>query len=228
MVIEGVVIRGNQLGKKMNFPTANIAPKNNNYLMSNVNHYSSVWYSKTTYDGKEYPSISSIIYSKQGNPLVETHIFNFNKDIYGEVIEVDLITKLREFKEGTKRIIYKKKELKTQIEKDILAGKIYHGLMKKCTDCALCYYKDYGYSNWTVEGTETDCHLNLNPKLPMEKSYWDDNDTEYSEAISFAEKCNMYIEGDPEHYDVDGETERMSSEEIQQLIREGKINKILK
>lgn len=214
--VRNIVIEGNKIGRTIDFRTANITCD----LLDQ--DFTGTWMSKTEFDGEIYPSISSIILSMGGKALIETHLFNFNKDIYGKEIEVELIYKAR----GEKKF-KNKEEVKNQIKSDILSAKIYHGIMKSCTNCALCYYQDHGYSNWTVEGTTTECHLDLNPGFPAESSYWD-NDDAYNKAISYAEECAMYIEGDQDHYDVDGETERMSNEELQKLIREGKINKILK
>ena len=45
---------------------------------------------------------------------------------------------------------------------------------------------DTGYSNYTVEGTEMSCLLNLNPEFPKDRWYEEDA------SIKFAEKCNSY------------------------------------
>lgn len=61
-----------------------------------------------------------------------------------------------------------------------------------CTDCKYCYTQDYGYSNWTVEGTDADCLHGLNPAFPVDKFY------DVEPALKFAETCPKFTE------DVDG------------------------
>lgn len=37
----------------------------------------------------------------------------------------------------------------------------------KCTECKFCIMHDTGYSNYTVEGTDVDCIINLNPAFRL-------------------------------------------------------------
>ena len=48
------------------------------------------------------------------NPIVETHILNFDKDIYGEIINIEFTKMLRKEQKFASL-----DELKTQIKKDI-------------------------------------------------------------------------------------------------------------
>ncbi len=90
----GIVVRGKGNGKKFGMPTANVA-----YPKGKVNISEGIYYSYVIYDGKRMPSLTSI--SK--NPTLdaeeityETYIYNFDKDIYGEEIFVELIEKYRD------------------------------------------------------------------------------------------------------------------------------------
>lgn len=76
--------------------------------------------------------------------------------------------------------------------------------MKKCTDCKFALLKDYGYSNYTVEGTEFNCLKNLNPSSGID--IW------YNEApeLLFAEQCNSFSEGDPFRLSVEDNLEPYS------------------
>ena len=71
--------------------------------------------------------------------------------------------------------------------------------MKKCTDCKYCLQEDFGYSNYTVEGCEVNCLLKKNPHFPADRFYKEEP------ALSFAEKCDNFIYGDPVCVDVDHE-----------------------
>ncbi len=79
--------------------------------------------------------------------------------------------------------------------------------------------QDNGYSNWTVEGTEVDCLLSKNPDFPSDRYYSKDK------SLDFANECGGYIEGDPVHFDVDGETtveDYKKDDEIYQLLLESR------
>lgn len=88
----GKVIKCKQLGRVLGFPTANIE------VLDNICLKNGVYISLTNVDGRIYPSISSI----GKNPTVgdkkrmfETHIFDFNKDIYDKEISVEIVEFIR-------------------------------------------------------------------------------------------------------------------------------------
>ena len=62
-------------------------------------------------------------------------------------------------------------------------------------------FEDYGYSNYTVEGTNISCILNLNPDFPQDNWYGE------SPSHKYAEKCHRYAynNGRKIHFDVDRE-----------------------
>lgn len=88
----------------------------------------------------------------------------------------------------------------------------------KCTDCKYCLALDYGYSNWTVEGTSIDCLLKLNPSFPVDRGYG------LEPSLDFAAKCPRYISGECISVDVDqeeGELENYSNDpEVKALLKE--------
>lgn len=69
----------------------------------------------------------------------------------------------------------------------------------KCNECKFCVLEDYGYSNYTVEGTDADCLLDMNPFYPADNWYGD------AEAHDFANVCPRFKEGNPIEIDVDHE-----------------------
>lgn len=105
--ITGKVIHGNHIGRTIGFPTANIEyPKSivkipYGVYCSKVNNK----YSVTNYGEK--PTIG------ENKPVVETHILNFNKDIYNTKIDIEFIKKIRNEKKFNSL-----DELKSQINKD--------------------------------------------------------------------------------------------------------------
>ncbi len=69
----------------------------------------------------------------------------------------------------------------------------------KCTECKYCVQQDYGYSNYTVEGTDCNCLLGKNPKFPMDRFYNEEPE------LNFAEMCKDFILGDSVEIDCDRE-----------------------
>lgn len=87
--ISGVVVKGRQLGRTINFPTANLHVIDN-YILPEEN---GVYLTKTKVKGKIYKSITNIGYNPtvsatKEKKFIETHILDFDEDIYDEQIEV--------------------------------------------------------------------------------------------------------------------------------------------
>jgi riboflavin kinase/FMN adenylyltransferase len=91
--IEGVVRRGQQLGRKLGFPTANVE------IIDYVVPKLGVYATRTRLpDGREVPGVANL----GNNPTtgevetrLETWLFDFDEDLYGQVIETQLIAFLR-------------------------------------------------------------------------------------------------------------------------------------
>lgn len=93
MTIRGEVIRGAQLGRKMGFPTANIDAQN----LTTIDN--GVYASAVEIAGQRYAAMSNIGLrpSVDGTTrLLETHLFGFEGDLYGQEIEVELLRKIRD------------------------------------------------------------------------------------------------------------------------------------
>lgn len=119
--IGGEVVVGNRLGRTIGFPTSNIMIDE-----SMVTPPNGVYITYCIYNGVKYPSITNVgikptIGSFKKN--METHIFNFDKELYGKQIKVEFIKKTRD--EVKFRNI---EELSAQIAKDCNEAKTYHGL----------------------------------------------------------------------------------------------------
>lgn len=89
--VTGEVIKGKQLGRVIGVPTVNQLPKANKLLPPD-----GVYASRTIIDGKSYSSMTNIgmrptVDSTQVRNL-ETHIFDFQKELYGKEIKVELLS----------------------------------------------------------------------------------------------------------------------------------------
>lgn len=120
--ISGEVVHGNRLGRTLGMPTVNLLPSKSKLLPPNGVYYSKVLLGKELYLG-----ITNIGYkptvSEENQLGVETYIYDFDEEIYGENITVSLIS----FKRPEMRFDGKD-ALKKQMLKDIAEGKIFHGV----------------------------------------------------------------------------------------------------
>lgn len=91
--IEGIVEHGDERGRKLGFPTANISMQS--YLMPKPGVYAV----KLHTDNDIFDGISNIGTRptfKGKKRLLETHIFEFNEDIYEQRVVVEILKFLRE------------------------------------------------------------------------------------------------------------------------------------
>jgi riboflavin kinase/FMN adenylyltransferase len=92
--IEGLVQKGQQLGRKLGFPTANVPL--GEYVAPRFGAYATRTRLK---DGRELGGVANIGVNPTTGivaPRLEVWLFDFDEDIYGEVIETDLIAFLRD------------------------------------------------------------------------------------------------------------------------------------
>lgn len=88
--------------------------------------------------------------------------------------------------------------------------------MKNCSQCSNCHLQDYGYSNYTVEGTSVHCMIKLHPEDGFDNFYGDAPEGQY------AETCEGFSEGNPIEIDVDGdERENLTAEQKLLLMMTG-------
>ena len=119
--IGGEVVVGNRLGRKIGFPTSNIMIDENMVTPPN-----GVYITYCIYNKEKYPSVTNVgvkptIGSFKKN--METHIFNFDRELYGKMIKVEFLKMTRdEVKFDSVE------ELSQQIVKDCQMAKAYHGL----------------------------------------------------------------------------------------------------
>ncbi len=93
-MLKGTVVKGQQLGRKLGFPTANIISTEPNKLIPGNGVYAvSVIQNDREYHGMMNIGIRPTI--NGSNLTVEVNIFNFDSDIYGETIEVRFVKWVR-------------------------------------------------------------------------------------------------------------------------------------
>lgn len=91
--MSGKVVEGNHMGRKLGYPTANV---NLNRLQSAVMGIFAVRVSGRNWGPLDaVASVGTRPTFAGTKPLLEVHVFDFDKDIYGEYIHVDFIARLR-------------------------------------------------------------------------------------------------------------------------------------
>ena len=125
----GTVAHGKNLGAKNGFPTVNIPAPERQMLPP-----SGVYFSRTILNGNEYKSISNIGVNPTVNQeidhaelkvkarkTIETFIFDFDDDIYGD----DVTVYFDHFSRGERKF-RSKEELFEQISRDCEQARAYH------------------------------------------------------------------------------------------------------
>lgn len=110
VVIEGTVVHGRQLGRRLGFPTANLA------VPDTLEARDGVYLSEAEVDGRLYGAMSNL----GRNPSVggterrlESYLFGFEGELYGRWLRIRLLRRLRE-----ERKFASVEELQHQIEAD--------------------------------------------------------------------------------------------------------------
>ena len=92
--IGGRVVRGQRMGHKLGYPTANIR------LGKRVSPVSGIFAVRVRVGERWYPGVASLgvrpTIAGGGEPLLEAHLFDFDGDLYGQRIEVEFVAKLRD------------------------------------------------------------------------------------------------------------------------------------
>ena len=113
--ISGKVVKGQQRGRTINFPTINILPNRSKSPVSGV-FAVEVRLSDQSYFGicnaGQKPTVNGREF------LFETHIFDFEKDVYEQFAEIVFLKHIRPEKKFNSF-----EELKNQIEKDVVKAK---------------------------------------------------------------------------------------------------------
>ncbi len=117
--LKGMVVYGNQLGRRINYPTANIQLEDNQKLIPSDGvyacqcHFNGKWWNGMVNIGVR-PTISN----NPENRTIEAHLFDFKEDIYNQRLEIALVKKMREEQKFNSI-----EELKAQLAQDETAAR---------------------------------------------------------------------------------------------------------
>ncbi|MGQ9577835.1 MAG: bifunctional riboflavin kinase/FAD synthetase [Candidatus Aminicenantales bacterium] len=112
--IDGTVIKGDSRGQSLGIPTANISSQNEILPPG-------VFITETKVQGVSFPSVTNIGQRPTfgpSPPIIESHIIDFNGNLYGEKVRTGLYRKIRDEKK-----FLGEAELKRQVNLDIEKAK---------------------------------------------------------------------------------------------------------
>ncbi|HEX8070285.1 MAG TPA: bifunctional riboflavin kinase/FAD synthetase [Pyrinomonadaceae bacterium] len=116
--VEGRVVRGDERGRTLGFPTANLQPQNR------VIPAGGVYVTATLIDGAWRRSVTNIgarpTFDTGGQPSCETYVLDWAGDLYGDVVRVRFLHRLR-----AERKFASVDELKRQIAADVARARRY-------------------------------------------------------------------------------------------------------
>lgn len=119
--VAGSVVPGNRLGRTLGFPTVNLIPEKSKLLPPN-----GVYFSEVSLCGERYRAISNVGYKPTVTDErimgVESYLYDFDREIYWEDVEVHLLG----FRRPEKRFD-SVEALREQLREDIAAGAQYFG-----------------------------------------------------------------------------------------------------
>ena len=93
MIIRGRVVEGSKVGRVLGYPTANIA------VDAGLDSADGVYAAWVSVDGRQYGAMANLgvkpTFSDGGARVLELHLFDFEGDLYGADLTVELIRFIR-------------------------------------------------------------------------------------------------------------------------------------
>jgi riboflavin kinase/FMN adenylyltransferase len=94
--LDGTVVQGQKRGRELGFPTANLCPENE--LVPPAGVYATT----ANIDGMSYPALTNIgtrpTFESGEESVIETHVLDMNKDMYGAKLRLGFVQRLRDEK----------------------------------------------------------------------------------------------------------------------------------
>jgi riboflavin kinase / FMN adenylyltransferase len=115
--LSGYVVEGNRIGRTLGYPTANLGHTDVSQVLPGQGVYIAMILVKNNWhEGMANIGIRPTI--DADHVTVEAHLFNFNKNIYGDRISIAFLSRIRD-----EMRFNSLSELKVQLDKDALTAK---------------------------------------------------------------------------------------------------------
>jgi len=116
--LTGKVVKGNQIGTKIGFPTANLQPDACKFVPCNGVYAITTQIADNEYYGMLNIGVRPTLKNGSSDVSIEAHIFGFEGDLYGENLTVQFIGRIR-----SERQFVSIDELKSQLQTDSILVK---------------------------------------------------------------------------------------------------------
>jgi len=116
--ISGRVVRGDQLGRKLGFPTANVRMKHNRPPLTGIFAVEFRRDQGAPVQGVASLGVRPTVKAQGAAPVLEVYLIDFKEEIYGEPVSVDFLHK---FRDEAKYVDLE--TLKQQIARDVVDAK---------------------------------------------------------------------------------------------------------
>lgn len=116
--ITGQVVRGDQRGRKIGFPTANLRCPLDKAVPANGVYFTRVLWQQEELQAVTNVGVRPTFTVGEKAPIIEVHILDFDSDIYEEFLSVEFLGRIRAEKKFSGMV-----ELKSQIEQDIAVAR---------------------------------------------------------------------------------------------------------
>ena len=93
--ISGRVVRGDGLGRKLGFPTANVQMKHNRPPLTGIFAVEVTGIGERVIRGAASLGVRPTV-KQQGRPVLEVHLLDFDGELYGQHVRVDFLHKFRD------------------------------------------------------------------------------------------------------------------------------------
>ena len=129
--ISGTVVRGHQLGRRLGYPTANVAAVGNESAIPRRGVYAAI---ATLSDARRFPAMVNIGYrptvENEHRLTIEAHLIGFSGDLYGQRLSLRFIDRIRD-----ERKMESLDDLKAQLARDLQAVKACSQLKPLIINC---------------------------------------------------------------------------------------------
>lgn len=117
ILLSGIVVHGQQLGRRLGFPTANLSVASLQGTIPPTGVYAALC---TLPNGQCYKAMVNVGYRPTVSPTsstltIESHLLQFDGDLYDQLLHLKLVGRIRD-----ERKMHSLDELKTQLAVDLL------------------------------------------------------------------------------------------------------------
>ncbi|SHG84391.1 bifunctional riboflavin kinase/FAD synthetase [Virgibacillus chiguensis] len=96
LLVDGLVVKGAQRGKQMEYPTANVMTNQEALLPKPGIYAVKIFYKQEKYEGMASLGFNPTFEDNLKEPILEVHIFDYNNELYGEELLIEFHSFVRD------------------------------------------------------------------------------------------------------------------------------------